>query len=135
MQVIKRLREGQFIFLDDEDDHFIQMVDGIIFEHTKNGWMANQSFFLNTELFFEEENRQEEANVCDIGKLCLFWDYGTDDDAKPDEIHLLRDIRVNDEGREEFWCDGCGENGFYHARRCTPREVEKISGYKIKESK
>lgn len=72
-----------------------------------------------------------EATEDDIGKLCLFWDYGTDENARADEVHILMAIKTNERGKKEFWCDGCGDCGYYHARRLTPTEVENLTGYKV----
>lgn len=115
---------------------YYQFVNGVwcgFDDECSSSWSICPLTCEEEELYILEEEPMQEASEKDIGKLCLFWDYGTDENAKKDEIHLLLEIKKNEKGRTEYWCDGCGENGFYHCRRATPSEVAEITGYGVTE--
>lgn len=71
-EVLQKLKAGQYIFVDNEDDHYITMVDDVICERSKDGWKVNKEFFMNGNCYFEEDECMQEATADDVGKLCLF---------------------------------------------------------------
>ena len=128
-QVIKRLSQGQFIFVDDEDNHFIHMVNGTLFEHSdKYGWRINPSCYMNGSCYFEDEDKEEEATEADIGKLCYMWDNNRDTKA----FRVLG--RISKQLGEKYpYLSKEDTDCWKHCRRLTPTEVEKITGYKVQE--
>lgn len=73
-EVLQKLKAGHCIFVDNEDDHYITMVDDVICERSKDGWKVNKEFFMNGNCYFEEEAPEQEATEKDIGKLCWVSD-------------------------------------------------------------
>ena len=131
-QVIKRLNQGQFIFVDDEDNHFIHMVNGVLFEHSdKYGWRINPSCYMNDSCYFEDEDKEEEATETDIGKLCYMWDRNRKDKV----VRVLG--RISDKRLNSKYPYSSKENTdcWMHCRILTPLEVEQITGYKVQEDK
>ena len=128
-QVIKRLSQGQFIFVDDEDNHFIHMVNGTLFEHSdKYGWRINPSCYMNGLCYFEDEDKEEEATENDIGKLCYMWDNNRDRNV----VRVLGRIGTR-LGNKYPYSSKEGTDCWRHCRILTPSEVEQITGYKVKE--
>lgn len=126
-EVLQKLKAGQYIFVDNEDDHYITMVDDVICERSKDGWKVNKEFFMNGNCYFEEEEPMQEATADDIDKLCWFENeertYGFFDilfGFNEDE-----DLKYNAKNTSTLW---------KHCRRATPSEVAELTGYRVEEA-
>ena len=122
-EVLQKLKAGQYIFVDDEDDHYITMVDDVICERSKDGWKVNKEFFMNGNCYFEEESEEQtEVTEKDVGKLCWFWN-GEKLDDESMELGILEDVSYDGDelkylSDDEYWR--------YHCRPLTKAEIQEF---------
>ena len=128
-EVLQKLKAGQYIFVDDEDDHYITMVDDVICERSKYGWKVNKEFFMNGNCYFEEDECMQEATEDDIDKLCKFWD----NNENNFRISILRSIKI--ESKTDYPFSDDFDDEWLHCRRLTPSEISELTGYFVEERK